>query len=114
MRSPRLAAPIATFALAAPRTTPFVERFLRIRFAAPIRSVTRRLPLARKGGAQSSRRRDARSPKSATPSLSSASADRDDGFLEQQVNDLICFLRTLTDADVVASNAPPASLNCVD
>lgn len=33
---------------------------------------------------------------------------------EQQVNDLICFLRTLTDADVVVSNAPPASLNCVD
>ena len=31
---------------------------------------------------------------------------------EQQVNDLICFLRTLTDADVVAANAPAAALSC--
>jgi cytochrome c peroxidase len=33
---------------------------------------------------------------------------------EQQANDLICFLRTLSDTDVVASNAPAASLNCVE
>jgi cytochrome c peroxidase len=33
---------------------------------------------------------------------------------EQQVNDLICFLRTLSDADAVASNAPAAALSCAD
>jgi cytochrome c peroxidase len=32
---------------------------------------------------------------------------------EQPVNDLICFLRTLTDADVVAAVAPPM-VNCAD
>src|SRR5262249_3709365 len=46
--------------------------------------------------------------------LDGRAAGAQPAMTEQQVNDLICFLRTLTDADVVASNTPPASLNCAD
>ncbi len=46
--------------------------------------------------------------------LDSRAAGSKPPMTEQQVNDLICFLRTLTDADVVASIAPAPSSSCGD